>query len=163
MKGSGKTTAAARETIRALTLARMPQKSIMAQTGLCRATVWAVQKELKLPQRPWHPPPLPRKIENKIVKLLKKGWGRRHIAQHLGIGEAAVKRIMGKIRHRKPRGAANCRYNFSAPECRAIRKALFDSETRIAQKFGVSRVWLSGFRLRKFSGRRKATRSGMRS
>jgi uncharacterized protein YerC len=154
MKGSGLATNRQREAIRKLSVAQVPQNNIIAETGLSRATIWKVQKTLGLPQRR-RPVPLPKKIEKKIVKLLKKGWGRRHIAQHLGIGEGKIKRVMQKTRHRKPRGSANTRYNLTAPERRAIRKALYENESRIAKRFHVSRTWLSAFRMRKFLGRSK--------
>jgi hypothetical protein len=140
MKGSRAATAAEREKIRELTLQCVPQKQIMAETTLCRATVWKVQRDLQLPQRQTQR--LPETTKKRIVSLLQKGWAKHRIARRLGLSEH-------KIQAFAPRGTPGRRVFLSPQELTAIRRMIRESEEQIAKQFGVSRAWVRLFKLKK--------------
>ncbi len=138
------TSDALRQEILKRTRAGELQKHIARALRLSKDTVGKIQREHGL--QPYPGFTLTAKKEKQVIALFKAGFGQPYITKTSHVPGHIVYEIRDRHGLRRAPGTAYARYNFAAPQLRAIRRAIRTAERRIAHEFGVTHSWLRQFR-----------------
>jgi len=124
---------------------RTLQKEIAANLGLSVHLVRKIQRRFGL--LPNCMEPLSPEVERKVLELFRQGHGAPFISKTLNVPQHRAQGVAEEHRFRHAPGVVGHRYYLDLHTKRAIRRELRTSERAIAKKFGVTREWLSRFRL----------------
>jgi transcriptional regulator with XRE-family HTH domain len=125
------------------------QKQIARAMRLCKGTIAKIERENSLQRHPGFVPT--RQQEKQVIKLFRAGFGAPYITTTTHVPGHIVYEIRDRHGLRRAPGTAHARYNFAAPQLRAIRRAIRQSERAIAHEFGVTHSWLRQFRHKMWS------------
>jgi len=142
-----------KEQIRALS-ARTKQKVIARDLDISVHLVRKAQKEFGL--LPHSTEPLSAEMKAKVLNLFRERHGAPYIANALDLPQHRVTRVREEFKFTHPRGVVGHRYHLSVEKLRCIRRAIRESEKKIAREYGVSREWLSRFRHSLWKPQKKA-------
>jgi DNA-binding CsgD family transcriptional regulator len=120
------------ERIRELTLGGHSQKEIAARLRIHRNSVYRYQRAQGL--RAW--PVVSCEQEERILALLKQGYGTRKVGRELGVGEHQARLVAKKYHFRRKRGSLGYRYRLSP----AMRKKIAE-EIKHHRDFGLNLAW----------------------
>jgi transcriptional regulator with XRE-family HTH domain len=120
------------------------QKQIARAMRLCKGTIAKIERENNLQRHPGFIPT--RQQEKQVIKLFRAGFGAPYITTMTHVPGHIVYEIRDRHGLRRAPDTAYARYNFAAPQLRSIRRAIRQSERRIAREFGVTHSWLRQFR-----------------
>ena len=139
--------------VRALS-GRTQQKHIASELNISVHLVRKTQREFGL--LPHSMEPLSAETKGQVLALFRQGHGAPYIAKFLNIPQHRVQDVREEYRFTHAKGIVGHRYHLTVKGKRAMRRALRESERKIAKQFGVSREWLSKFRHSLWKPRKKA-------
>jgi len=126
------------------TLRGEKQKDIAAAMRLSTDTIRKHQAAANLrPNQSFTATPEQKK---EVFRLFAEGHGSPYISTQLNLPGHVAARVMRELGLRRTAGEQYARYDFPVEKLRCIRRAIRESERRIAKEFGVSHSWLRRFR-----------------